>query len=254
MPFCGQRSSPTEGLTPRFRTCVSVGPTRQPNVATDGHEAKPFIRERQNVTQLPAQGALSPCWERTPRLGLVSTNNYEHSDFVRRRWTKRRSRWRPTEMDHEITVPTSSARGILRAPAPRGMPWHEEVRSDQTTARADQALDERRGDPERRVRHHFERAAREAEIGHVSANDCHVALIELIPQIRGALWMQLNRNNPRSRSGECASYRSSSRTDVEDEVTGDDASVCDDAVRPTTIELMPPPPWPADRGHGGPSP
>ena len=165
MPFCGQRSSPTEGLTPRFRTCVSVGPTRQPNVATDGHEAKPFIRERQNVTQLPAQGALSPCWERTPRLGLVSTNNYEHSDFVRRRWTKRRSRWRPTEMDHEITVPTSSARGILRAPAPRGMPWHEEVRSDQTTARADQALDERRGDPERRVRHHFERAAREAEIG-----------------------------------------------------------------------------------------
>jgi hypothetical protein len=79
-------------------------------------------------------------------------------------------------------------------------------------------------------------------------------LIELIPQVRGALWMQLNRNNARTGRDERASYRSGSRTDVENKVTGNDASVCDDAARPTTIELMPPRPWPADRGHGGPSP
>ena len=52
-------------------------------------------------------------------------------------------------MDHEVTVPASSAGSVLRAPALRGMPRHEEVRSDQTTTGADQALDERRGDPER---------------------------------------------------------------------------------------------------------
>ena len=134
------------------------------------------------------------------------------------------------------------------------MQRHEQVRSDQTATGADQALDERRGDPERRVRHHFEGTARETEIGRVGANDRHLALIELIPQVRGALWMQLDRNNARTGCDERASYRPCSRTDVEDKITGNDASVCDDAARPTTIELMPPPPWPADRGHGGPSP
>jgi hypothetical protein len=157
-------------------------------------------------------------------------------------------------MDHEVTVPASSAGSVLRAPALCRMPRHEQVRSDQTTTGADQALDERSGDPERRVRHHLEGTARESETRRVGANDRHVALIELIPQVRGALWMQLNRNNARTGGDERASYRSSSRTDVENKVTRNDASVCDEATRPTTIELMPPPPWPADRGHGGPSP
>ena len=139
---------------------------------------------------------------------------------------------------------------MLRRSAAR----RKDIRSDQTTTGADQALDEGRGDAERRVRHHFEGTAREREIGRVGANGRHVALIELIPRVRGALWMQINRNNVRSSRGERASYRASSRTDVENKVTGNDASVCDDAARPTTIELMPPPPWPADRGHGGPSP
>jgi hypothetical protein len=78
---------------------------------------------------------------------------------------------------------------VPQAPALRGMPRHEEVRSDETTTGADQALDERRGDPEWRVRHHFEGAARETKIGRVGANDRHVALIELTPQGRGALRM-----------------------------------------------------------------
>lgn len=188
------------------------------------------------------------------RLRRGSTSDYEQSDGVRRWGTKRRPRWWSAEMDHEVGSPACSAGSMCGAPALRGMPRHEEVRSDQTTTRADQALDERRGDPERRVRHHFEGTAGETKIGRVGANDRHVALIELIPQARGALWMQLNRNNACTRRGEGASYRASSRTDVENEVTRNDASVCDDAARPTTIELMPPPPWPADRGHGRPSP
>jgi hypothetical protein len=101
---------------------------------------------------------------------------------------------------------------------------------------------------------HSEGTARETEIGRVGANGRHVALIELIPQVRGALWMQLDRINARTGRDERASYRSSCRTDVENKVTGNDASVCDDAARPTTMALMPPPPWPADRRHGGPSP
>jgi hypothetical protein len=108
-------------------------------------------------------------------------------------------------MDRQVTVPAPATGSVLRAPAFRGMPRHEEVRSDQTATGADQALDERRGDPERRVRHHFEGTARQTEIGGVGANDRHVASIELIPQVRGALWMQLNRNNARSGCDERAS-------------------------------------------------
>jgi hypothetical protein len=96
--------------------------------------------------------------------------------------------------------------------------------------------------------------ARETEIGRVGANDRQVALTELFPQVRGAPWMQLNRGNGRHGRGRRASYRSSSCTDIENKVTGNNASVCNDPARPTTIELMPPPPWPADRRHGGPSP
>jgi hypothetical protein len=145
-------------------------------------------------------------------------------------------------MDHEVTVPATSAGSRLRTPALRGVPRHKEVGADQTTTGADQALNERRGDPERRVGHHFEGAARETEIGSIGGNDRHGAWIEVIPQVRGALWMQLNGDNVRAGRDEGASYRSSSRTDVEDKVTGHDASVCDNAARPTTIELMPPPP------------
>jgi hypothetical protein len=134
------------------------------------------------------------------------------------------------------------------------MPRHEEVRPDQTTTWADQTLDERRGDTKRRVRHHLEGSARETEVGRVGANDRHGALIELVPEVRGALWMQLDRDNARAGRDESASYRSSSRTDVENKVTGNHPSICDDAARRASIELMPPPPWPADRGHGGPSP
>jgi hypothetical protein len=134
------------------------------------------------------------------------------------------------------------------------MPRHEKVRSDQTATGADQALDEGRGDPEWRVRHHFEGSAGETEIGRVGANDRHLALIELIPQGGSALGMQLHGNNARTGGDEGARYRSCSGADVENKVTGNDASVCDDAARPLIIELMPPPPWPAYGGHGGPSP
>ena len=140
-------------------------------------------------------------------------------------------------MDHEVTVPSFPAGSVLRAPALRCMPRYEEVRSDQTTTGADQALDERRGDPERRVRHHFEGTARESETGGVGANDRHVALTELIPQVRGALWMQFNRNDARTGGDERASYRSSSRTDVENKVTGNDAGVCDEAGAPNDYRV-----------------
>ena len=66
--------------------------------------------------------------------------------------------------------------------------------------------------------------------------------------------MQFNGNDARAGRDERVSQRSGSGTDDEDEVSGSDAGVCDEAARPTAIELMPPPPWPADRGHGGPSP
>ena len=105
-------------------------------------------------------------------------------------------------MDHEVTTPASSAGSVWRIPALRGMPRHDEVCSDQTTTRADQALDERRGDPERRVRHHFEGTTRKTEIGRIGAHDRHVASIELIPQVRGTLWMQLDRDDARSDGGE----------------------------------------------------
>jgi hypothetical protein len=95
---------------------------------------------------------------------------------------------------------------------------------------------------------------RETGIGRVGADDGHVAWIELIPQEGGSLWMQLNGDHPCTGGDERVGYRSSSRTDIENKVTGNHAGVDDEAARPTTIELMPPPPWPAEGGHGGPSP
>jgi hypothetical protein len=89
-------------------------------------------------------------------------------------------------------------------------------------------------------------------LGRDGANDRHVALAELVLQVRGALWVQLIRNNSRTSRDERASYLFRSGTDVDIRVTGNDASACD-AARPTTTELMPPPPWPADGWHGGPS-
>jgi hypothetical protein len=98
-------------------------------------------------------------------------------------------------MDHEVSAPTPSTGSAVRTPALGGVPWHEQVRSDQATTGADQALDERGGDGERRVGRHFEGTTRETEIGRVGANDLHVALIELIPQVGSALCMQLNGDN-----------------------------------------------------------
>jgi hypothetical protein len=134
------------------------------------------------------------------------------------------------------------------------VPWNDEVSADQTTTGTDQALDQGRGDPERWVRHHFEWTTRETEISAVDTNDGHAALTEMTPQISGALWMQLNRDNVCVRRDERLGYWSSSRPDVENKITGKYASISNEAARPATIELMPPPPWPANRGHGGPSP
>jgi hypothetical protein len=47
--------------------------------------------------------------------------------------------------------------------------------------------------------------------------------------------MQLYRDNVGTGRDERSSNRSSSRTDVENKVTGNNASVCDDTARPTTI-------------------
>ncbi len=45
-------------------------------------------------------------------------------------------------MDHEVAVPAFSAGSAVRTPALGGVPWHEKVRSYQTTTGADEALDE----------------------------------------------------------------------------------------------------------------
>jgi len=134
------------------------------------------------------------------------------------------------------------------------MPRHQEIGSDQATTGADQTLDERSADPERWVRHHLECAARKAEVGRVGTDDRHIVSVELMPQVRGSPRVQLERHNPRTGGHERAGDRSGSGTDVEDKVTWDDAGVGDESFRPATIELVPPPPRRAARGHGGPSP
>jgi hypothetical protein len=118
------------------------------------------------------------------------------------------------------------------------MPRHDKVRSDQTATWADQTFDERRGDPERWVGHHLEETARETEIRRVGANDGDIALIEPIPQVGGALWMRLNSHNARTGRDERAGYRSGSRTDIENEVTGNDAGPCNEAARKRLSNML----------------
>jgi hypothetical protein len=134
------------------------------------------------------------------------------------------------------------------------MPRHDQVGADQAATRADQALDKRSGDPERWVRHHLEGSARQTEIGPVGVYDRHVASIETIPQIPDTMRMQLNGDDARAGRDERPGYGAGSGTNVENKVSRNDAGVRDDPARPTAIELMPPPPWPAGGGHDGPSP
>jgi hypothetical protein len=42
-----------------------------------------------------------------------------------------------TKMNHEVSVPAVSTGRTVRTPAPGDVPWHEKVRSDQTTTGAD---------------------------------------------------------------------------------------------------------------------
>jgi hypothetical protein len=129
---------------------------------------------------------------------------------------------------------------------------HDEIGSRHPAAIADEPFDERRRDRERWIRNDLERAARQAKIGRVGSNDRHLPTVKPLREQSRPLRVQLERDDACSRFHECGRQRASSSADVEYQVTRSDTSVCNDAAHFATIELMPPPPGSADRGHGGP--
>ena len=92
-------------------------------------------------------------------------------------------------MDRQFAVPASSAGSILRAPALGGMPRHERSarirRLPGLTKRLTSDVVIPNGGFDTTLKGRRGRRRSDA----VGANDRHLALIEVFPQIRGPVWM-----------------------------------------------------------------
>ena len=66
--------------------------------------------------------------------------------------------------------------------------------------------------------------------------------------------MELERDDPRAGFDEPRRQRAGAGADVEDEISGANAAVGDELLRPAVSELMPSPMGPPAGGHDAPSP
>ncbi|HLX87021.1 MAG TPA: hypothetical protein VKR22_00965 [Acidimicrobiales bacterium] len=108
-------------------------------------------------------------------------------------------------------------------------------------------------DGEGRVGHDPERAAGEAQVGGVGADDRHGLAREARPQQLVAVPVELHCYDACASSQEDFGHTSMAGTDIEDELPGADPGCGDESPRPALIELVPPPERPSVPGHGAPS-
>jgi hypothetical protein len=127
---------------------------------------------------------------------------------------------------------------------------HDEVRAlESTTPRHETAKDGRRRG-EGGIRDHVERATREAEISDVGSHDGDRVCGEAAPEHRGTFVVQLERDDSGTHVNERGGQRSGAGAQVQHEVATDNMRLLDEATRPLSRELVPPPAHLAVRGHG----
>jgi hypothetical protein len=128
-----------------------------------------------------------------------------------------------------------------------------EIGGLQSAPRREESSDHRHRHRERRVRHDVEGAARQAEVGHISAHDRHPIAGEALAQDGHPLRMELEGHDARARSEERRGEDTVARAEVQHEVAAADAGGLDEASRPGISEPVPPPPGRRTDGHDAPS-
>lgn len=112
----------------------------------------------------------------------------------------------------------------------------------------EEAPEQRRHDPVRRVGDDVERSAGQPEVGRVGTDDSH-RRCEQFPETVGPTGMCLDRDDPMTGVDERMRDGAGARTDVEHERPLRQVGVSDEPTCDLGIELVPSPP-PALPGHG----
>jgi hypothetical protein len=119
---------------------------------------------------------------------------------------------------------------------------HDEVGAHEAAPRGDEPADQGCRDAEGRVGDDVKRLPGQPEIRCVGHDDDNVLAREELPEPSGTALVKLHGDDAGPRSHEWSSERADAGTDVENEVTGGEASIAHQARRPAIIELVVPPP------------
>ena len=156
------------------------------------------------------------------------------------------------ELDREGAAPAGAAGRAGSGPPSGGVLGQDQVGGAQPAARLQQPAQEGGGDAEGRVGDDVVGLAGEPEVGRVGLHDDD-GVAEPLPQLPGSARVDLDRHHPRAAATSGIGDGAGAGTDVEDDGAAGDVGVSDEALRPSGVELVEPPPrrW---RGHGrGPS-
>jgi hypothetical protein len=132
------------------------------------------------------------------------------------------------------------------------VPRHDEICGHESAAAAQQAADQRRGDPERRVGHNLERPPWKPEITRVDVHHGDRRVGEPAPEVICATRVELDGDDACAHVDQLPRERAGTGPDVEHEVTRIDPRGGNEAASPGVSELMPSPAGPPFGGHGAP--
>ncbi len=216
-----------------------------------GHHAEHWPARHGLVSRF--QPFLSPAVSSTvPPVAAGASGDHQDGDTARWGGRQRRAGEGTTRPDFVLAQPPSSAWGIARRPPSRRVPGDDDVGSLQPASRRHQSPQECHRDGEGRVRHDPEGAPRKPEIECVGHDHGDILCPEPFPELGRTPVMPFDGDDPCAPVHQGCRERAAARSHVEDQVTGSNLGVGDDAGRPGPTELVEPPSCPY-RGHGAPS-
>ncbi len=122
----------------------------------------------------------------------VTAPDDQHGHPVGWGWSEGGTGNRKTDAHLELSKPTAGSGSLAGRPSPGHVPGHHQVGPDQAAAWRHQPAQQRSRDRERGVGHHFERVARQPEIGGIGHHHLDRVAVESLSQQRRPLRMQLH--------------------------------------------------------------